>query len=228
MSTEERLHERRQERIAAGREAYAELQKHEHFRQWLAIADALVAIREQAMEAAHTNRPQGPPYRRAFAAIIEQQETWATGISDSARAHCYWLVDTLPAVQRWRETLTFEQRDQWNHPTTIKRQFERITKVRENKEKGAPPARNAASKIIELQDEVDKLRAQRDGEGLLAGISAEEAAEKICEEYQHNPRYVRRLINALIKWAEANERQDTIEAKRGKARKPALETAARA
>ena len=67
MSTEERLIERREARIAAGRAAFAKLSDHEHFRDWLAVADALVAIREEAMDRVHTNRPHHPAtVRRAY------------------------------------------------------------------------------------------------------------------------------------------------------------------
>jgi hypothetical protein len=39
--------------IAAGRVAWKEL--HEHFKHWLAVANALAAIREEAMDLAHAN-----------------------------------------------------------------------------------------------------------------------------------------------------------------------------
>jgi len=93
MTTDERLNARREERLAAGRAAFTRLRNVEHFRDWVAVADALVAIREEAMDKAHTNRPQGPPYRAAFKAIIDQRETWAAGIHDTIRPHCYWLID---------------------------------------------------------------------------------------------------------------------------------------
>lgn len=170
MDIAERLHEKRAARIAAGREAFAELQKHEHYKQWVSVADALVAIREEAMDAAHTNVPQGPPYRAAFKKLIDQREAWAAGISESVRTHCYWLIDNLAAVTAWRETLTFEQRDNWNHPTTIKRQYERATKVKEPKQKGEEltPLQQARDKITELQELCDRLQrqleqAQREG-----------------------------------------------------------------
>jgi hypothetical protein len=162
MTTDERLHERRQERIAAGREAWAALQKHEHFGQWLAVADALVAIREDAMDQARTNRPQGPPYRRAFKAIIEEKETWAIAIDDSVRAHCYWLVDNLPAVQRWRETLTFKQRDEWNHPSTVKRQYERMTSVKKQQEQAEAQQRKATARTQPV-DAMEIIRQLRGG-----------------------------------------------------------------
>jgi hypothetical protein len=210
MTTEDKLHERRAARIAAGREAWTELNKHEHFGKWLAIADALVAIREEAMEqAGNTNRPQGPPYRKAFKAIITQREPWAAAIKETVRTHCYWLVDNLVAVQRWRETLAFDQRDQWNHPTVVKRNYERLMVVKEQKEKAAPNARvGLQDQVIRLQEENDMLR-RRQGSGFRPSATPEEAAEQVAGH--HRPEFMRKMAKALVAIAEREERQDRIE-----------------
>jgi hypothetical protein len=208
MTTEERLHERRETRIAAGREAYQALHNHEHFRQWVAIADALVALREEAMEQAHTNRPQGPPYRRAFTALIEQRETWVAGINDTTRAHCYWLVDNLPAVTAWREVLTFRQRDEWNHPSTIKRNFERMTKVQDPQATvtGLSPVAEARQTIVQLQEDNDRLsrelaRARDDGSLFnLATDTAEQIGRVIGNTVgETKATAIARAINATVK-----------------------------
>jgi hypothetical protein len=96
--------------IAAGRVPWEEL--HEHFKHWLAVANALAAMREEAMDVAHANQPQGPHYRRAFNAIIKERESWVAGINDSTRAHCYCLVDNLAAVQVWRKLASYRP---WAH-----------------------------------------------------------------------------------------------------------------
>jgi hypothetical protein len=211
MTTDERVLERRMERIAAGREAWTKLNQHQHFGQWLAIADCLYAIREEAMEQANTNHPQGPPYRRALNSIIEKREPWVAKINDSVRAHCYWLVERLPAVQQWREGLTFEQRDMWNHPTTIKRNYERMMVAKKPKESGAPPARiSLQDQIIRLQEENDMLRG-RQGSGFMPGASAQEFGEAVAGH--HKPRYLRELAKVLVVLAEREESQDRLEAK---------------
>jgi hypothetical protein len=167
-TADERLHRKRFDRIARGREAYASINSGEHFSDWLAVADGLVAIREEAMDIAHTNRPQGPSYRAAFKRA-EEREVWATGINDSARAHCYWLIDNLPAVQRWRETLANNQRNEWNHPSTVKRNFERMTKVPVTKDGTAPlsPMAQAKATIVRQAEEIDRLKRLADGGSLF-------------------------------------------------------------
>jgi hypothetical protein len=205
MSTDERLHERRRERIAAGRTAWAALQKHEHFGQWLAVADALVAIREEAMEQACTNRPQGPPYRAAFKAIVEQKETWAVAIDDTVRAHCYWLVDNLPAVQRWREGLSFKQRDEWNHPSTVKRRYDRLTSVKKQEE---AQQRQAAARAQPV-DAMEIIRQLRGGV-FSPGTSMEEVASTLHASVSYDA--FKRLVAACLRLMEPEDRQDRIEA----------------
>jgi hypothetical protein len=192
MSTEERLHDKREARIAAGREAWAHLQKHEHFKDWLAIADAIAAVREEAMSLAHSNTPQGPPYRAAYRRIIEGREPWIAGINEATRSHCCWLVDNLPAVMTWRETLTFEQRDTWNHPTTIRRQYERSHQAKEPKAEETDlltPLQQAKQKIIELQEENDKLRRQ---------VKAMQNEGSLFDIKQDTPSMIARVIAAHV------------------------------
>jgi hypothetical protein len=136
MTADERLHERREARIAAGRAAHERIRAGDHFCDWVSLADALVAVREQAMEEAHTNRPQGPPYRAAFKRL-ELREPWMQSYDSATRAHCYWLIEHLPAVTAWRDTLGTNQRDQWNHPSTVKRNYERTMVAKEPKVDGA-------------------------------------------------------------------------------------------
>lgn len=215
MITDERLNERREARIAAGRTAFDKINSHEHFRDWLAVADALVAIREAAMDAAHTNHPQGPPYRAALKAI-RIREPWTDKVDSATTTACYWLIDNLPAVQAWRDTLTFKQRDEWNHPATVRRAYERLNVVKEPKPDGAapPPQRLVLQdKVIELQAEVDLLR-KKGGGGLLPGASVEEVTERLFEA--HNAAFVKRLIVELDKRLAAEVRQDAIEARAAK------------
>jgi hypothetical protein len=59
----------------------------EHFSDWVAAADALVAIREEAMEVAKApNNPKHPRYRAVFKQIITTRETWRR-TSTTARGH---------------------------------------------------------------------------------------------------------------------------------------------
>lgn len=210
MTTEERLHERRDVRIAAGRLAFDRVLNGDHFRDWISVADALVAIREEAMERAHTNRPQGPPYRAAFKAIVEHREKWILKINDTTRTHCYWLVDNLPAVTAWRDGLGQNQRDEWNHPSTVKRNYERLTKAKEDKAKtgGARPQGSLEARHIELQEKHAALLAMRGGAFPIK--LTPEVLAGLCADHR-NADWLRRAGQALLAAAEASERQDRIE-----------------
>jgi hypothetical protein len=218
MTFDDRLHQRRAERIQRGREASDRINSGQHFGDWVAVADALVAMREEAMEVAHTNRPQGPPYRAAFKAIEQRESAWASKYSNNSnsgvRAHCYWLIDNLPAVQSWRETLAQNQRDEWNHPSAVKRNYERMNKAPEVKDKGSPVAdawTMTKATIIRLQEENDLLRKKAGG-GLMPSAGVDDVATALFEA--HNPAFIRRLVAALTHQLEAEARQDAIERKR--------------
>src|SRR4051812_47129915 len=106
MTLEQRLaalHDKRMERIAAGRDAYERIQRSDHYQDWVKTADALVAMREEAADLAGTpNHYQHPRYRTEIKKL-EERETWAANINSATKTHCYWLIDNLVAVTAWRE-----------------------------------------------------------------------------------------------------------------------------
>jgi hypothetical protein len=218
VSTEERLHERREARITAGREAYARVRNGDHFRDWVSVADALAAIRDEAMANAHTNRPQGPPYR-AELKKLDAREPWAATINTSTKAHCYWLIENLPAVTAWRDTIG-DKRDEWNHPTTIKRNFERMTKPVEPKVTDADnqPIKPGSlqERHIELQEKHAALLALRGG-AFPANLTPEALAD-LCSDHR-NSDWLRRAGKALLDAAENVERSERIETSRSKRRR---------
>jgi hypothetical protein len=200
MNTGARLRERREERIAAGRAADERIRDGEHFNDWVAVADALTAIKEEAMEAANApNNPKHPRYRAEFKRIIETRETWAARYGDAERAHCYWLIDHLPAVMAWRDTLG-KRRDEWNHPSTVKRNFELMTAVKPPKaevvEALKPPARQ--------DDPLDIVRMLRAGV-FPPGTSMSEVADALEAGLNFNT--LKRLHTEIGKRIERSERQ---------------------
>ena len=48
----------------------------------------------------------------------------AKEIDKATRNHCLWVADNLAAISAWRETLAASQRNEWSHPTTIRRRYE--------------------------------------------------------------------------------------------------------
>jgi hypothetical protein len=220
-------HERWVGRIAAGRAAHERINRGEHFDDWVAVADALVAIREEAMTAAGApNNPKHPRYRAEFKRIT-QREAWVAGINDTTRSHCYWLIDHLPAVRAWRDTLGPRERTEWNHPSTVKRNYEafltRLTRASGEKTKAEA---DALKPPMRQDDPLDIIRMLRSGV-LPPGTSMAELADVLDAALNYNT--LKRLHTEIGKKLEAVERQDKIEAgaKKGvmPARKPATKGA---
>jgi hypothetical protein len=110
------------ERRAA--EAFERIRSGNHWHDWTHVARGFEAGRERAMREARTNEPVGSRYNQAFSRWMAGL-AWATAIDKATRNHCFWVIDLWPDIEAWRETLTATQRDKWNHPTTVKRQYER-------------------------------------------------------------------------------------------------------
>jgi hypothetical protein len=86
----------------------------------------------------------------------------------TTRNHLLWVADHLVEIEAWRETLPANQRDQWNHPTTVKRAYERAMVIRVAKEKGEErlsPMAEMKQAVIEAQTQAAdwKRRAEKGG-----------------------------------------------------------------
>jgi hypothetical protein len=78
---------------------------------------ALQIGREVSLKAASTNRPFGKPYTRHMAAWLEANGL--DSIGQQVRYRLLLVLENLPAIKRWRETLTEGHRLKLNHPDGI-------------------------------------------------------------------------------------------------------------
>jgi hypothetical protein len=159
--------EAERERLAA--EAFARIRAGNHWRDWTFIAAGFDVGRQRAMRAAYTNQPMGRGYNTAFAEWM-QSRPWARAIDKATRNHLFWVHDHLPEIEQWRETLPASQRDAWNHPTTVKRAFERAMRVQSEREAGKPvltPTEALKQANAELQAECDRWKRQAEESGSL-------------------------------------------------------------
>jgi hypothetical protein len=146
------------ERLAA--EAFKPIRSGQHFRDWVFVGYGLVAGRVRAMRETHTNEPKDPQYNKAFGRWMDSQpDKWPRKLHKSDIAHCFWLIDTLPSVEAWRDTLAANKKDQLNHPSAVKRAYDRATRVKQLKEAGQD---KPASPYAQLQASVVELEADRD------------------------------------------------------------------
>jgi hypothetical protein len=159
--------EAERERLAA--EAFERIRSGNHWRDWTFIAAGFDVGRQRAMRAAFTNTPMGRGYNTAFSDWM-QSRPWARAIDKATRNHLFWVHDHLPEIEQWRETLPANQRDAWNHPTTVKRAYERAMKVQSEREAGKPvlsPTEALKQELAQAQAECDRWKRQAEESGSL-------------------------------------------------------------
>ena len=126
-----------------------------------------------------------------------------------------WLAANWPQVELWLKTLALNERLETNHPSVIRRKYDRTHKAPSD-----PPNAEGkkGSKRLQLQDQVIKLQEENDvlkrrnkGVVLLPNDTPEAAADKISDE--HNADWLEKLRRALESRIVASRRQDAIEAK---------------
>lgn len=124
---------------------------------WLAIGRLMVVGRNKAMLRGGTNEPIGARYNKAFGEWLDQRQ-WLRDIDKATRTHAMWCVDHLDELLRLRENMGQTKRDAANHPTTMRRAWERLQKEGD-KDPSAPKAETKAQKI---ERELEAMSAERD------------------------------------------------------------------
>src|SRR5258708_1682520 len=108
--------------------------KDKTFAWWLDYANAVVAVRTEAMRDAYANQPIGKAYNAHHKRIMQREKLDA--FDDNTRKDCVIMVDNLhhPADPRralgilaWRSKLDISTRARLNHPTAILRRWKKDT-----------------------------------------------------------------------------------------------------
>ena len=147
-------YEARKENLAA--EAAARIEKGQHWLDWLAIGEGLVVGRLRAMRRSGTNRPEGSTYNRCFGDWMDAHK-WARDLDKATRNHAMWCADNRDTVERWRETLAKNVRANLNHPTSIKRRYEKVHAVDKDESEKAVTETKAQileRRCAELEDQL--------------------------------------------------------------------------
>jgi hypothetical protein len=177
--------EAERERLAA--EAFDRIRSGNHWRDWTYVAQGFEVGRNRAMREAHTNEPVGRGYNTAFARWMDRTP-WARKIDKATRNHCLWIADHLVEIEAWRETLAANQRDAWNHPTTVRRAYERAQRAAVARDQGEPvlsPMAALKAELVKVQEECDQWRRRAKEGGSLFDLhkdSAEGIGQLIADE----------------------------------------------
>jgi hypothetical protein len=128
--------------VIEGEMALASTRKRK-FEHWIKIGEALKLLQEEVMRQSNATSNRGKRYNKFWNALAPT-ELKRMGRSDRARAIDLW--EHHEPLLAWWDTVKPNQRDRWNHPLIILREFERAQRIGLN----SPP-----------HDEDDEDRPQR-------------------------------------------------------------------
>lgn len=144
--------------IEAAAAAWQRLKRSERstFDDWLIIGRALVIGRAETIKAAKTNRPIGTTYNRLMGQWL--RNSGLDDINTQERYRLLLVIENLPAIMAWRETLPPDRRRAWNHPNAIWSHWQRATKQRQQVTNIAKPAERHGRKYYGPRPSQDRIR----------------------------------------------------------------------
>ena len=153
---------------------------------WLAIGTFLNIGRNKAMLRAGTNEPIGARYIKAFSEWMGSY-SWIGDIDKATRTHAMWCVDHLDELLRLRENMGLTQRLTANHPTTMRRRWEKAQKEldKPKADKKEPASKRLERELEAVAAERDKWRHKAEKDGSLFDIK-KDTPKTIAETMRHN------------------------------------------
>ena len=139
-------------------EAADRLKRGQSWDDWLKIGTFLNIGRNKAMSRAGTNDPIGARYIKAFSEWMAVYP-WIGDIDKATRVHAMWAVDHVDDLTRLRENMGLTQRLACNHPTSMRRRWDKSQK---EGDKVAPTAGKKESRADVIQRELEATAAERD------------------------------------------------------------------
>jgi hypothetical protein len=124
---------------------------------WLKIGVFLNIGRNKAMLRAGTNEPIGQRYIKAFSEWMALF-AWIGDIDKATRTHAMWCVDHVDDLNRLRENMGLTQRLTANHPTTMRRRWDKAQKEQDK----APTTEKKETRSAALERELEAVAAERD------------------------------------------------------------------
>ena len=146
----------RQQCIRRGQEAWKRHKGDADWLDWLAIGDAHIIGREDAMRDAKTNQPVGSAYNIAFGKWLKR-----TGFDDldkSDRNRLFEVMEHRAEIEAWRATLTMTERLRLKHPSSVLRKWKAKTQPKKPGDAPLQGAAKAVGDVPKLQQEIESLR----------------------------------------------------------------------
>lgn len=167
---------------------------------WLKIGGFLNIGRNKAMMRAGTNEPIGARYNKAFSEWMATYG-WIGDVDKATRIHAMWCVDHLEDLARLRENMGLTQRLTANHPTTMRRRWDKTQKELDKPKAETKPETKAQKIERELEAmsvERDKWRHKAEKDGSLFDLK-QDSTKIIASVIVQNmsPHRLRELMKAL-------------------------------
>jgi hypothetical protein len=165
--------EDRETHVRRGQEAWQRhIQKGDAtWNDWMAIGDALLIGRQDAMAAAETNQPIGSRYNSKFGSWLARHHF--DNIDKGDRSHLIEVIDNRPAIEAWRATLALTVRLRLSHPSSVLRKWKAGTEGKERKPTLRESIANLSEDNAKLKREVEELTARLQEAEAVGGIQAE-------------------------------------------------------
>jgi hypothetical protein len=176
---------------------------------WIAAGGAWKALQNVAMNRSRSNSPSGRRYNQIYAVLVNRWPELAKA-HKGTRSDAIWLFENSDRVLPWLATLSQKERDQWTHPSTLRRHYEKrhpdLIPTKPAAYKARPP-RHAR----EWQGQPLGERSREDLEALIRelDIIIEERDREIIEQatlLEEKNRAIKQLQNDLA-WARSEIRQ---------------------
>jgi hypothetical protein len=145
---------------------------------WRDVGKAASDLLHLAMAAGHTNKPSGRPYTKAWGELAVHTPQLAH-LHKTLRSHAVWLYREWDAVSAWLDTLDGESRLRLQHPTMIRRAWDKRSK---------PPAKRDEEKsetklVLENAKLREQLESLQNGEGrtITKRLPTEQQADMLAD-----------------------------------------------
>jgi septal ring factor EnvC (AmiA/AmiB activator) len=146
-------------------EAMKRIKEGQHWSDWRAVGVCLLDGRMAAQRRSGASKPIGSAYNKAFGEWMNTHP-WARELDKPTLNHALWVGENIASIERWRDTLPENVRRRINHPTTMKRHYEKANTAPKSEpdEEGEGKPETRAQKLereIEAQaTKIAKLEAQ--------------------------------------------------------------------
>jgi len=107
--------------LRKGKEAWQRLQNKQTWQDWCAVGKAHLIGRAEAMYETCVNTPKGRRYNSAFTPW--SYKNGFENLDKGDRCRLFEVMDHLPEIETWRQTLAPRDRAGLNHPSTVLRRW---------------------------------------------------------------------------------------------------------